>query len=49
MQDMGDLQTRKTKALKRGRDSNVGDKAEVKDPEHSEGPDIVQAKKPRLT
>lgn len=46
---MGDLQTRKTKALKRGRDSNVGDKAEVRDPGHSGGPGPVQAKKLRLT
>ena len=45
---MGDLQTRKTKALKRGRDSNVGDEAEAKDPGHSEGPGTVQAKKLRL-
>jgi hypothetical protein len=49
VQNLGDLQTRKTKALKRGRDPNMEDKVEMNDLGPDQGLDMVQSKKPRVS
>ena len=53
VQDMMDLQTRKTKALKRGRDPRVGEKAGTRDVDQDvgqdEGLELNPPKKPRVT